>query len=77
MGMFDSVMVPCPKCGERAEFQSKAGDCHLEIFTIDDAPDVVETCAKCRTRFTIAIAIGELPKKRTLVARSVAWQEDE
>jgi len=32
MGMFDSVMVPCPKCGELIEAQSKSGDCMLRCY---------------------------------------------
>lgn len=32
MGMYDSVMVRCPKCGEEHEFQSKSGECLL-MFT--------------------------------------------
>lgn len=36
--MFDSVMVPCPKCGEEVEFQSKSGDCFLNVYKLDEAP---------------------------------------
>ena len=32
MGMFDSVMADCPTCGKALEFQSKEGDCDLNIF---------------------------------------------
>lgn len=38
MGMFDRVMVDCPNCGERVEFQSKAGECVLADFGVNDAP---------------------------------------
>lgn len=38
MGMFDSVMVPCPKCETPVEFQSKAGDCQMDRYTLEDAP---------------------------------------
>ncbi|WP_156829747.1 hypothetical protein [Methylovulum miyakonense] len=38
MGMFDSVYVPCPKCGELNEFQSKGGDCLLNEYTLENAP---------------------------------------
>lgn len=41
MGMFDSVYVPCPNCGEEKEFQSKSGDCFLNVFTLEDCPDDV------------------------------------
>lgn len=38
MGMFDSVMVPCPRCGEKVECQSKSGDCSLACYDLADAP---------------------------------------
>ena len=66
MGMFDSVMVPCPKCGELSEFQSKGGDCNLSIFTLSDAPASVlsdvnrhapNVCAKCGTRFAVKVVV--------------------
>jgi len=38
MGMFDSVMVPCPRCGSETEAQSKSGACLLDEYTLDDAP---------------------------------------
>jgi hypothetical protein len=39
--MFDSVYVPCPKCGRRLEFQSKGGECGLLSYTLTDAPEDV------------------------------------
>ncbi len=39
MGMFDTVMVPCPECGTKAEFQSKSGDCILQEVELEDCPD--------------------------------------
>lgn len=41
MGMFDSVMVTCPNCYEDSEFQSKSGDCFLEVYTLEDCPEDV------------------------------------
>lgn len=41
MGMFDSIWVACPKCGEEIEFQSKSGDCSLKHYTLQDCPDDV------------------------------------
>ena len=38
MGMFDSVMVTCPKCRNKMEFQSKALDCLMEVYTLETAP---------------------------------------
>ena len=41
MGMFDSVMVKCPNCGQENEFQSKSGECFLEVYTLENCPDDV------------------------------------
>ena len=38
MGMFDRIWVNCPQCGERVEFQSKAGKCGMFDYTLDNAP---------------------------------------
>lgn len=79
--MYDTVMVPCPRCGARAEFQSKSGDCELATYSLDDAPDDVLldvnrhsplTCGKCGVLFGVEIG-GQLPV-RTLIARSVIWK---
>lgn len=32
MGMFDTVMIPCPKCGELYDAQTKSGDCLLRYY---------------------------------------------
>lgn len=81
MGMFDTVTVPCPTCGERREFQSKSGECKLETYTLDDAPDDVLLdvnrhsplrCHVCGTRYSVEIR-GSRPR-RTLTARSIVWE---
>jgi hypothetical protein len=81
MGMYDTVRVPCPQCGEHAEFQSKSGNCGLEMYSLDEAPDNVlldvnrhapATCRKCGVLFGVEIE-GKLPS-RTLVARPVIWK---
>jgi len=63
MGIFDSVMVPCPKCGTRAEFQSKGSeDSYLRTFELHEAPDDVLSdvnrhaparCENCGTMFEV------------------------
>lgn len=66
MGMFDTVWVPCPKCGKVAGFQSKGGACRLDDYHLDDAPSDVladanrhggETCEKCGTKFRLRIQV--------------------
>ena len=66
MGMFDSVMVPCPQCGEEHEAQSKSGLCCMDTYPLRDAPDVTLTdvnrhapftCAKCACLFQVNIPL--------------------
>ena len=56
MGMFDSVWVNCPRCGEPIDFQSKSGDCSLTDYYLgDDIPELImadvasqqEICPNC------------------------------
>lgn len=41
MGMFDSVLTPCPKCSVNMEFQSKAWNCDMDVYTIENAPAAI------------------------------------
>lgn len=41
MGMFDTVMVPCPYCGTKNGFQTKSGDCLLKYYDLRDCPEDV------------------------------------
>lgn len=38
MGMFDTVYLPCVKCGALVGFQSKSGGCTLAEYTLPTAP---------------------------------------
>ncbi len=38
MGMFDRVWAVCPKCNQTVEFQSKAGECTLQDYSINSVP---------------------------------------
>ena len=70
MGMFDTVIVPCPECDEEHEFQSKSGDCFLQVVNLDECPsDVLEgvnrhspyTC-DCGTVFEVDLSTRK-PKR--------------
>ena len=37
MGMFDAVWVPCPNCGKPMEWQTKAGACNMDSYTLETA----------------------------------------
>lgn len=50
--MFDSLYVECPKCHKQIEFQSKAGRCHLDQYTLANCPpavagDLIGETARC------------------------------
>ncbi len=79
MGMFDSVMVACPDCHNPVEFQSKSGDCTLQTYCLEDAPDRVldgiygdiEHCSECRTTFGVELSRPIRPQPRTYIATVV------
>ena len=41
MGVYDTVIIKCPKCGEEHDFQSKSGTCILGYYTLDNCPEDV------------------------------------
>ena len=55
MGMYDTLVTNCPKCGSRISFQSKAGDCSLAEYSIFNVPaqialdckEDIEQCPNC------------------------------
>ena len=62
MGIYDTVLVPCPKCGGVEYAQSKSGECELKDYALDDAPlDVLVDvnrhapfqCERCSTVFEV------------------------
>jgi len=66
MGLFDSVMVPCPTCGKRSEFQSKSGDCFMATYNLEDCPVEVladvnrhapNTCDQCGAVYRVRLDI--------------------
>lgn len=72
MGLYDTVRIPCPECGELYDAQSKGGPCHLDTFDMDDAPaDVMMdvnrhapyTCS-CGTRFEVHTKFVVIAKTR-------------
>jgi len=45
MGMYDSIIVKCPRCGVKHEFQSKSGKCTLGVYSLKNCPNDVLTDA--------------------------------
>ena len=60
MGMFDSLLVNCPQCGNQIEFQSKAGECSLAEYSIFNVPP--EVALDCSKDVEICSKCGELVK---------------
>lgn len=68
MGMYDTVTVNCPKCGEEHDCQSKSGDCLLRHYTLENCPDdVLENINRhapnecdCGTSFEVNINTKEI-----------------
>jgi hypothetical protein len=61
MGMFDSVMFKCPKCGHRIEAQSKSGDCMLNVYAQNEVPEdvldalkIYDACQGCGTKYKLS-----------------------
>lgn len=60
MGMFDSVIARCPKCGKDVEFQSKAGECSLKRYSTASVPpevaqDINGDVQSCRCGETVKL----------------------
>ena len=61
MGVYNTILVPCPECGNEVEFQTKSGDCSLTTYSILCAPyEEVKGimgrnnyCRECNTEVTI------------------------
>lgn len=72
MGMFDTILVPCPECGKKKDFQSKSGDCFLQVVELNECPDDIladanrhspRTC-ECGTVFEVDLSTRK-PRKIT------------
>ena len=70
MGMYDTVLVPCPKCGTKEAFQSRGGDCVLAEYELWQCPlDVLSDvtrhsphrCENCGEMFTVRLTWGAEP----------------
>jgi len=61
MGLFDSVIAHCPKCGNPVEFQSKAGPCDMDVYSSTEVPPKIaaaldgqkQACDTCGTEVQI------------------------
>jgi hypothetical protein len=61
MGMFDTLLLRCPECGEEFEEQTKLGECMLARYPENAVPTSLAlildgwrvTCDKCGTASTL------------------------
>ena len=42
MGCFDTVKIICPNCRTVNDIQTKAGECGLDEFYIENAPPIIK-----------------------------------
>jgi Fe2+ or Zn2+ uptake regulation protein len=65
MGCFDTILVPCPGCGELHGAQSKSGDRRMRVFKFQECPEDVMvdvnrhapfTCFTCGTIFEVELS---------------------
>ena len=64
MSVYNSLIVPCPRCREPVEFQTHAGPYGMHTYNLDDAPAAVivdiaeepaQRCDECGLAFKITI----------------------
>lgn len=66
MGAFNTVTIPCPKCGREEKVQSKAGDCTMttQSYRNADVDDMVAVaknefqCPDCGTHFRLQLVLN-------------------
>ena len=70
MGMYDTILVACPKCGNEEDFQTKGGECLLSVWKLAEAPQDAlsnvnrhspSTCSKCDAVFEVELGITARP----------------
>ena len=65
MGMYNSIYVYCPCCGEEMEFQSKSGSCELDEYRIynmpqEDLKGIIGDSWQCTCGHLIEIVDGKI-----------------
>ena len=83
MGMFDSVYLDCPECGDYVEFQSKAGDCELHRYykgdgvPMDVAADILGQSRRCKNPECggLAMAVPDVPKQPLIFMKGVQHED--
>ena len=76
MGMFDRVLVECPKCGKTIEFQSKAAACCLVEYKpakvpTDIAKDIIKEFEVCNSCGTLVVVVNTKPEPKHSILKAV------
>jgi len=77
MGCYDTVLVPCPQCGEEYGAQSKSGPGALATYSLKNAPTEILanvnrhapfTCSVCdcvfRVELTVTATVVRIPTNK-------------
>ena len=69
MGLFDRVLAEYPHCNREVELQSKAGDCILNSYSINQVPVAIAVdlksnyiCSGCSGKYTFHSDASEYVK---------------
>lgn len=86
MGMFDTIVIECPNCGNEIECQSKSGDCTLKRMSLGRACEkgdealfdinrhAPHVCDKCAREWVVKVKMMAIA---TIVRASDYVEEDE
>ncbi len=70
MGLFNSLYIKCPDCGNELEFQSKSGECAMSVYNDSNLSptvavgmdDDIVRCDFCNNNFELNCDIPETVK---------------
>mgnify|MGYP001619480777 CR=1 FL=1 len=78
MGMYDTVVFPCTKCGKLLEEQTKAGDRMLRMYPVCDVPlDIAASLngsvhyCDCGQRNRLRVAVPLPPPTTAMLVEAV------
>ncbi len=77
MGLYDSLTIDCPKCGNELELQSKSGRCCMDNFSKNNlTPEVavgingdIVRCQFCNSRIRLECNIPRRVKVRMVITK--------
>ena len=82
MGMFDTVHMKCPNCGERTSEQTKNGECCLDNHELNENDKTtlgmvgVHYCEHCHKPFRVELASKPFAVIRKLTDVELSYTEE-